>query len=51
MAEAFLGLKVSVVLHSGMKIEGEVSHIEPLTQQMTLKDGKFTKDSLLVPPF
>lgn len=38
MAEAFLGLKVSVVLHSGMKIEGEVSHIEPLTQQMTLKD-------------
>ncbi|CAO3615598.1 unnamed protein product [Mucor hiemalis] len=38
MAEAFLGLKVSVLLHSGMKLEGEVSQIEPLNQQMTLKD-------------
>lgn len=43
MAEAFLGLKVSVLLHSGMKLEGEVSQIEPLNQQMTLKDGKFYK--------
>lgn len=40
MAEAFLGLKVSVLLQSGVKLEGTVSHIEPTTQQMTLKDGK-----------
>lgn len=40
MAEAFLGFKVSVLLHSGIKLEGVVSHIEPSTQQMTLKDGK-----------
>ncbi|KAG2199825.1 hypothetical protein INT47_009438 [Mucor saturninus] len=38
MAEAFLGYKVSVLLHSGIKLEGVVSHIEPSTQQMTLKD-------------
>ncbi|KAL7318784.1 enhancer of mRNA decapping [Mucor circinelloides] len=38
MAEAFLGLKVSVLLQSGVKLEGTVSHIEPTTQQMTLKD-------------
>lgn len=40
MTEAFLGLRVSVLLHTGIKLEGEVSHIEPLSQQMTLKDGK-----------
>lgn len=40
MAEAFLGLKVSVLLQTGVKLEGTVSHIEPTTQQMTLKDGK-----------
>ncbi|KAF1798420.1 YjeF N-terminal domain-containing protein [Mucor lusitanicus] len=38
MAEAFLGLKVSVLLQTGVKLEGTVSHIEPTTQQMTLKD-------------
>lgn len=40
MAEAFLGLKISVLLHTGLKVEGVVSHLEPSTQQMTLKDGK-----------
>ncbi|OAD04020.1 hypothetical protein MUCCIDRAFT_163539 [Mucor lusitanicus CBS 277.49] len=49
MAEAFLGLKVSVLLQTGVKLEGTVSHIEPTTQQMTLKDvygvvGKDIKD-------
>ncbi|GAA5805557.1 hypothetical protein HPULCUR_011076 [Helicostylum pulchrum] len=38
MAEAFLGLKVSVLLHSGIKLEGVVSQLEPSNQQMTLKD-------------
>ncbi|KAL9545042.1 hypothetical protein MBANPS3_007329 [Mucor bainieri] len=38
MAEAFLGLRVSVLLQTGVKLEGTVSHIEPTTQQMTLKD-------------
>lgn len=41
MAEAFLGLKVSVLLHSGIKLEGVVSQLEPSNQQMTLKDGEF----------
>jgi hypothetical protein len=40
MAEAFLGLKISVLLHSGIKLEGVVSQLEPSNQQMTLKDGK-----------
>ncbi|KAI9357465.1 YjeF N-terminal domain-containing protein [Pilaira anomala] len=38
MAESFLGVKVLVLLHSGIKLEGVVSHIEPSNQQMTLKD-------------
>lgn len=48
MAEAFLGLKVSVLLQSGIKLEGIVSHIEPTTQQMTLKDGKTTLYTIIV---
>ncbi|CAO3701142.1 unnamed protein product [Rhizopus stolonifer] len=38
MAERFLGLKVSVLLHSGAKIEGTFCSIEPNTQQLTLRD-------------
>ncbi|KAG1474701.1 hypothetical protein G6F56_000190 [Rhizopus delemar] len=38
MAERFLGLKVSVLLHSGAKIEGVFCSIEPNTQQLTLRD-------------
>ncbi|CEP17970.1 hypothetical protein [Parasitella parasitica] len=38
MSEAFLGLKVTVLLQSNVKLEGTVSHIEPSTQRMTLKD-------------
>ncbi|KAI7867558.1 YjeF N-terminal domain-containing protein [Spinellus fusiger] len=38
MAEAFLGLKVSLSLHSGIHIDGTVAHIEPETHQMTLHD-------------
>lgn len=39
MAEAFLGLVISLQLHSGLKLTGTVAHIEPTTQQMTLKEG------------
>ena len=39
MAEAFLGLVIGVQLHSGLKLNGTVAHIEPASQQMTLKDG------------
>lgn len=39
MSEAFLGLKISVLLHTGLRIEGVVSHLEPSTQQMTLKEA------------
>ncbi|KAI7859603.1 YjeF N-terminal domain-containing protein [Circinella umbellata] len=38
MAEAFLGLVIGVQLHSGLKLNGTVAHIEPTSQQMTLKD-------------
>ncbi|KAI9468084.1 MAG: YjeF N-terminal domain-containing protein [Benjaminiella poitrasii] len=38
MAEVFLGLKVSVLLHSGIKLDGVVSHIDPSSHQMTLND-------------
>ncbi|KAI9499411.1 YjeF N-terminal domain-containing protein [Zychaea mexicana] len=38
MAEAFLGLVIAVQLHSGLKLSGTVAHIEPASQQMTLKD-------------
>lgn len=40
MAEAFIGFHVSLTLHSGINLTGTVAHIEPSTQQMTLKDGK-----------
>lgn len=40
MTDAFVGLKVSVLLHSGVKLEGTVSQVEASTHQMTLKDGK-----------
>jgi hypothetical protein len=39
MAEEFLGLKISVLLHSGARIEGTFLSIEPFTRQLTLKDG------------
>lgn len=39
MADAFLGLKISVLLASGLRVEGVVSFLEPSTQQMTLTDG------------
>ncbi|KAI9310956.1 YjeF N-terminal domain-containing protein [Dichotomocladium elegans] len=38
MAEAFIGFVVSVSLQSGLKLTGTVAHIEPASQQMTLKD-------------
>ncbi|KAG1536990.1 hypothetical protein G6F49_012876 [Rhizopus delemar] len=38
MAEEFLGLKISVLLHSGARIEGTFLSIEPFTRQLTLKD-------------
>ncbi|RUS29962.1 hypothetical protein BC938DRAFT_480009, partial [Jimgerdemannia flammicorona] len=38
MAEAFLGLTVSLTLNSGVSLEGIVSHIDQHTQQLTLKD-------------
>ncbi|KAI7878294.1 YjeF N-terminal domain-like protein [Lichtheimia hyalospora FSU 10163] len=40
MAEAFLGLVISLQLHSGLKLTGTVAHIEPTTQQMTLKEAQ-----------
>jgi hypothetical protein len=43
MAEAFLGLKISVLLFSGLRVEGVVSQLEPSTQQMTLKEGNKNK--------
>ncbi|KAI8344079.1 YjeF N-terminal domain-containing protein [Chlamydoabsidia padenii] len=38
MAEAFIGFHVSLTLLSGINLTGTVAHIEPNTQQMTLKD-------------
>ncbi|KAI8974492.1 YjeF N-terminal domain-containing protein [Pilobolus umbonatus] len=38
MTEHFLGLRVSILLHSGMRLEGTVYQLEPTTQQMTLKE-------------
>ncbi|OAD66284.1 hypothetical protein PHYBLDRAFT_160636 [Phycomyces blakesleeanus NRRL 1555(-)] len=38
MAEVFIGLRVSLALHSGVLIDGTVAHIEPSTHQMTLHD-------------
>ncbi|CDS07328.1 hypothetical protein LRAMOSA01277 [Lichtheimia ramosa] len=40
MAEAFLGLVISLQLHSGLELTGTVAHIEPTTQQMTLKEAQ-----------
>jgi hypothetical protein len=47
MTDAFLGLKVLVILHSGVKLEGTVSQLEASTHQMTLKDGNNTVDYIL----
>ncbi|KAI7899238.1 YjeF N-terminal domain-containing protein [Cokeromyces recurvatus] len=38
MAEAYSGLKVFVLLHSGIKLDGIVSQVFPSSHQMTLKD-------------
>ncbi|KAI9307528.1 YjeF N-terminal domain-containing protein [Cunninghamella echinulata] len=38
MASAFIGFHVSLLLHSGIKLDGIVAHIDPFTQQMTLHD-------------
>lgn len=40
MASAFIGFHVSLILNSGIKLDGIVAHIDPFTQQMTLHDGK-----------
>ncbi|KAI8142950.1 YjeF N-terminal domain-containing protein [Fennellomyces sp. T-0311] len=42
MSEAFLGLMIKVQLHSGLNLQGTVAHIDPATQQMTLKDVELT---------
>lgn len=39
MTEEFLGLDVTLQLHSGLQITGKVAEIEPLTHHLTLKDG------------
>ncbi|KAG2181476.1 hypothetical protein INT44_008289 [Umbelopsis vinacea] len=38
MAQAFLGLRVSIVLNTGLSLEGQVSHIDSDSQLLTLKD-------------
>ncbi|KAI8975468.1 YjeF N-terminal domain-containing protein [Mycotypha africana] len=43
-ADTFIGSKVSVLLQSGIKLEGTISCVEPSTQLMTLKNV-----SLLLP--
>ncbi|CAG8525228.1 6371_t:CDS:10, partial [Acaulospora morrowiae] len=40
MAEAFIGLGVHVELSNGSSLEGTVSHIDPHTQLLTLKNVK-----------
>ena len=40
MADKFIGLKVSVLLNTSIRLEGIVSQLEPASQQMILKDGK-----------
>jgi hypothetical protein len=49
MTDAFLGLKVLVLLHSGVKLEGTVSQIEASNHQMTLKDGNEYTDCSSLP--
>ncbi|RCH98833.1 enhancer of mRNA decapping [Rhizopus azygosporus] len=39
MAEAFLGLKATILLHNGAKIEGTIYDVDPNTKQITLKDA------------
>ncbi|KAI8374378.1 YjeF N-terminal domain-containing protein [Radiomyces spectabilis] len=38
MADSFIGVRVAVTLHSGLRLDGTVSHIDTTTQQMTLND-------------
>ncbi|GAB5593119.1 enhancer of mRNA decapping [Umbelopsis nana] len=38
MAQAFLGLRVSIVLNTGLSLEGKVSHIDSDSQLLTLND-------------
>ncbi|KAI9261407.1 YjeF N-terminal domain-containing protein [Phascolomyces articulosus] len=49
MAESFLGLVIAVQLHSGVKLSGTVAHIEPTSQQMTLKDVMLLLVELMFP--
>lgn len=42
MAEAFLGLKATILLHNGAKIEGTIYDVDPNTKQITLKDGNIS---------
>lgn len=45
MAQAFLGLRVSITLNTGLSLEGQVSHIDSDSQLLTLKDGKLDQRS------
>jgi hypothetical protein len=46
MAQAFLGLRVSIVLNTGLSLEGKVSHIDSDSQLLTLNDGKLDHSQL-----
>jgi hypothetical protein len=47
MAQAFLGLRVSITLDTGLSLEGQVSHIDSDSQLLTLKDGKLDQSSCM----
>jgi hypothetical protein len=46
MAQAFLGLRVSLTLNTGLSLEGKVSHIDSDSQLLTLNDGKLDQYQL-----
>jgi hypothetical protein len=47
MAQAFIGLRVSITLNTGLSLEGKVSHIDSDSQLLTLNDGKPIKVMLV----